>query len=258
MRTPTSRIAVGALVTLSALAALVGFFRSGWGRPPSKIGIPANRPSEFAASSSDFDVLPASMGVQAAVAKMDEAVSPLLNDVGLPAQAGETLRVAFRDRLTLLIEPDLAEWRTAAARYGTLPEGAKRSDPDEAAFIKKWESSVGILRHSPMSSRAVSVKRFSPKDGPVLGVPGTMFLRTGEHLGVSASYPDPPQDLPGVECYEIHVPMMFRTHSPGDTIPVTAVMRFYRKPGEADWRPADMFMYFDERAFGKGLATPLY
>jgi hypothetical protein len=134
------------------------------------------------------------------------------------------------------------------------------SDPEGeqfASYKRMWDASASLLKDSPISSGGLVARRIPGDQQPEIGHPGTLFLRTGGPGGAAARYPEPPADGPGVVCIELLVPVEYRL--PGDSEPLkaTASMRFYRGSAAQAWTPADMYLYFDKHAFGRGLLMPL-
>lgn len=242
----------GALVVV---AGLLLTFRPGWSaRTPATDDSPAgDRSREFQAAAMRADMKPQRTGVEAVVDGVLQEIEPQLAELELSAAAKEELRLTVRRRLHLVLEPDYDRWRQAAG--DRVPPEADPTHPEHEKFMGKWETAAGQLRHSPVSSEGVVLRRVGSDWEPKLEA-GTMFLRTGGPRTASVRYEEPPA---GAEAVELLVPMRYKVaYDSKKILPVTASMRFYATTAKGPWQPSDMYLYFDEQAFGEKLSVPLY
>lgn len=253
-RTVTAGISVVALLTI-----MIVIFRPGWSRATPAGGVdPAAYPPEYSAGLLRYDLDPSSAGVPAVSDRVVELIDTQFSDLNLPGAARGTLREAVRDRLQMLLAPDFETWkRLVLASPCDLPAGLAAGDAEQDRLIRKWSNASSVLDHSPIASGGIRVRTFEPTEGPRLGVPGTRFHRSGGGGDPAAAYPDPPA-VPGVQCVEVLIPMLYRPPDGREPLPVNVALRFFRRPSETVWSPTDLFLYFDQSSFGRGLIGPIY
>lgn len=257
MRTGVTKICIG---VVALLVVMVAIFRPGWGRSrPAGVVDPASYPLEYRAGLMEYDLDPKSRGTEAVVTKVGDLIEAQSDSLALPAPVRAALREAATRRIELLIAPDFEKWRQdVLANPCEAPAGLDDQSPERDSLLKKWRQSAAVLTQSPIASAGVQVHTFEPTEGPRLGVPGTSFLRSGGPGGAAARYPEPPTDVHGVQCVEILVPMLYRPPDGKEPLPVNVAFRFYRRPADTAWSPADLYLYFDQSSFGRGLIGPIY
>lgn len=245
----------GVAVAVVVLTALT--FRSAW----SGAGSAASRavtpeyPEEFRASESDFDMRASGAGgVDRAIESLSSRVSGELDELGLDPDASSALVQTLTSRVRMHIAPDYDEWLRLAGEFA--PAEARDGHPESAEFRRIWNVQADTFRGTSLDIDSVIVRRIEADAGPVLDVPGTIFLRSGGPSTKAARYPDPPKGAPNVEVIETLIPMKYRL-SKSESIPVNVSYRFYRESPGGKWRPTDLYLYFGQEAFGKGLTFPI-
>lgn len=244
-------------VSLVLVGLLTMTFRSAWtgtAGAGSREGKP-QYPDEFRASESRFLVKTSVPGgVERAIDSIRSRVMASLGDLGLSAEDSRKLVDLLASRVRIHLAPDFEQWRRLAGEYA--PEAASPDHPDHEEFRRVWMKESETLRGTSLDVDAIIVRRIEADAGPRLDVPGTIFLRSGGPRTKAARYPDPPSEDPSVEVYEVLIPMQYRI-SESEHIPATVSYRFYRTGSRSTWLPTDLYIYFGQEAFGKGLPFPI-
>ncbi len=245
-----------AILTIIGCAAVVVValslsLRVGWS--PHQAGIvpvESEYPEEFRAASASFERYP---DPQQMIEVLRDTIAPKYEDLGLSDGESEALIATLVPHMRLIIAPDLDAWLNLAGERA--PPAADPSHPDHEEFLQVWEKASTVLADSPIGIDQITARFAEPGTGPRVGVPETIFLRSGEARW-QRKYGDPPEE-PGIRIVETLVPMQYRTRQ-GEVLPVTVTFRFYKREGETSWHPADLYLYFDRQAFGKRLSSFFY
>lgn len=245
----------GVVIVLIVLTAIT--FRSAWmgGSDDQERGTSPDYPEEFRASESDFDMKASgSAGVDRAIESLSSRVSRELDELGLDPAASSAMVQTLTSRVRMHLSPDYDAWLRLAGDYA--PAEARSDHPENAEFRRIWKVQAETFRGTSLDIDSVIVRRIDADAGPVLDVPGTIFIRSGGSGSKETSYPDPPKGAPSVEVIETLIPMKYKL-SESENIPVNVSYRFYRKSPGGQWQPTDLYLYFGQEAFGKGLTFPI-
>jgi len=252
----SQRILAGSVVVVLILL-VSATFRFGWmGSASGSLGLSETLeyPVEFQASNAHSELDPKRDGLGAVLAALRSEFSEQSHSLGLEDAAAVNLERLFISRVEMHLAPQFDSWKQMAGEYA--PPESDPLHPNYEEFRRVWRVSASLLEGSPIGVGSIVVRHTSAESEPNMDTPGTIFMRSGGPGKHAARYPDPPRDARDVEVVETLVPMHYRI-SRNETIPVTVSFRFYREVGKPDWKPTDLYLYFDQNGFGKGLKFPI-
>ncbi len=254
------KMVVGVCVAAAIIILVVITFRPGWSRSstfPADGTVETPEYSvEYQASAANFELRPKRDGVDVVIAELRRAFSLRVEDLGIIGNAANHLEDTLVKRVEMQLSPDFETWKAIVG--DKAPPGANPEHPDHDKFQRIWHKKSGLFRQSPIDLDSMVVRRIEPDAGPRIApeydAPGTRFLRSGGSY--APTYPDPENGSQSIEMVETLLPMQYKM--PGhDPLPVTVSFRFYRNNNATEWKPTDLYLYFDKEAFGKGLVLPI-
>ena len=236
--------AVVVVVVAGVLALTVRFGNDGSSVVPTS---PHSDPA-FAGCAIAPEVDPAKTGARNVAELVAAAMSESAMALGVPDLP--RLEELVSRRVELILAPDFERWANVVREEGgslNLPS----DDHEQEQFRSGWRHQARALEMSPVAPSGVVVRRVASPVSVPATEPGTLFVSSSAR-DKGGEYVVGDSDA---QTIEVLIPMQFRAED-GVNIPCVAGIRLSHTRG--GWVPVDLYVFFDERGFGRPLTSPVF